>query len=794
MRGVAAAYIAWVLWAAWIVAHAFTLPADALAVFNGPFPGFTFWREAALEGGRALGGACVLLLAAWGAGTRATRPVRSVLHGTLEDFLFVLASGFAALGVLFLLLSFLQIYKPWPVGVTAGLLGAAGLVSLIAWTRPRFVGAATWLPDLWRSLTVIERVCVLIAVAAVASAFVGALAPETEYDALWYHLWLPVQWLRAGRPVDIVHEFISLYPLAWELPGGAALVLGGPVAAKLLHFACLPLVGLTTAVLTRRLFPSASAVLAGSFAIVTPLTIWEATTAYIDLALTWYLALSVYAALRYDESQDRRWLILSAAMMSAALAIKHLALVALPILAGALIIRETRRATSARATLGPVVLFLGIALILPSPWYARAYAASRNPVFPDLYAVFGARPAERWSPENERDLRQFKDRFGTPRTPGRLVALPWDVTVHAARFGGTFGPLFLILLPAALLGRRVSRRAVFVAGGCAAYAAIWASPVSSFQLRFLIPLVPFLAALSAEGAGRLARAAAMLSKPAGLVVHAIVIALLLFNLPPATEWHEPDRVGDDGWMTHIVRGIPAGVVFGSESRDAYLRRMVPSYGAWRHIDAALAADARVLTFAGGDHLYATRWRVSSEAVMARRATWHTAEGGEAAALAAMRDLRITHVLFDRRQIENGGLRGLAIASDAMWTCCLVRVYEDRRFALYRVRAGDDTGSIAPSRPSEAVSDVSATVAARQACGTCSWPSTGRPGSTCSVVLPSHQAITWRVSASRTTAVSTYAPGRKGSSGQVNSTRPPGGAGDTGVSVSVRASSVWPSAE
>ncbi|HXW03665.1 MAG TPA: hypothetical protein VD833_00420, partial [Vicinamibacterales bacterium] len=134
MRGVAAAYIAWVLWAAWIVAHAFTLPADGLAVFNGPFPGFTFWREAALEGGRALGGAGVLLLAAWGAGTCATRPVRSVLHGTVEGFLFVLASGFAALGVLFLLLSFLHIYKPWPVGVTAGLLGAAGLVSLIAWT------------------------------------------------------------------------------------------------------------------------------------------------------------------------------------------------------------------------------------------------------------------------------------------------------------------------------------------------------------------------------------------------------------------------------------------------------------------------------------------------------------------------------------------------------------------------------------------------------------------------------------------------------------------------------------
>ncbi|NIV28439.1 MAG: hypothetical protein GWN58_02655, partial [Anaerolineae bacterium] len=52
--------------------------------------------------------------------------------------------------------------------------------------------------------------------------------------------------------MDPIAEYISLYPMTWELIFGAGLALGGPTAAKLLHFACLPLVGLLTYQMIRR--------------------------------------------------------------------------------------------------------------------------------------------------------------------------------------------------------------------------------------------------------------------------------------------------------------------------------------------------------------------------------------------------------------------------------------------------------------------------------------------------------------------------------------------------------------
>jgi hypothetical protein len=694
--------------------HYFRVPDELIVVFDGSLDAFPYWRQAAGSHVRALGSAILVLLAAWGTGTLATgwissRRVPPVLAATAvppapalailaaERLVVGLALGMALLGFLFFVLAVMHLYRP-PVTTAVVIISAvAGAVSVLrrGLRMPRLVRfrLADWL----------FAGCAMLGVG---SAFVGALAPESEYDALWYHLWLPAQWLDAGRPLDIVEEYVSLYPLGWDLVGGAAMAMGGSEAATLLHFASLPLAGLTAFLLTERLFPAARPMLAAALAIVTPITIWEATTAYVDVALAWLLAVSVYALVRYHQARDVRWLVISSLVLGGALATKHLALVALTILTGVLWLREWRvGGRVANATMVTAV-FVAIALVLPLGWYARAYAASGNPFFPDLYGVFGAEPADRWSPVTERGLQAFKDRFGRERTPRNLLLLPWDATVHAARYGGTLGPLFLILVPAAVLGRRGRRTALIVGAGCAAYIALWASPLSSFQMRFLVPLVPLLAVLGAEGAHRVERTATQVGRPARAVALGVIAGLLLFNLPPTSGWHEPDRRGWDGWMTHIVRSLPLPVVLGAESRDEYLARTVPSYRAWQFIDTALPGDVRILTFSGGDQLYSTRPRIWSDSTRARPATWGSAAGDEDEALAAMRSLGITHVLFDRRMMEDGSVPALAIGSEAMHRCCLILEYEDARFALYRVRLDGGAGTTeAPD--SASVGDVTA---------------------------------------------------------------------------------------
>ncbi|NIV30519.1 MAG: GlyGly-CTERM sorting domain-containing protein, partial [Anaerolineae bacterium] len=203
------------------------------------------------------------------------------------------------------------------------------------------------------------------------------------------------------------------------------------------------------------------------------------------------------------------------------------------------------------------------------------------------------------------------------RTVPNLLTLPWDMTLHAARYGGNLGPMFLLLLPGLAVRRRRAQATAWLMAFVLLYVVFWASPVSSFQMRFVVPITPLLAVLAAVACTR--PMDAWPGKRATWVRRAAcggVAILLLLNLPPFTSLHERDRVGWDGWLTHVIRQVPVAVVIGSTSYEDYLVHSVPSYAVWQHINTYLPEDARLLTFSGGDHLYSERDRVPSDSTIA----------------------------------------------------------------------------------------------------------------------------------------------------------------------------------
>jgi len=639
---------------------------------------------------RALLGAGLVLLSAQVLGAGICQLLRWRPDDWREALLYRTAIGLGAVSYLSLGLATLGLYRPLNIHtlVAVVLLGGSLWISYRL-IRPGAGGQKT--KALTRSaVTRIDqpgdRVWRAIVLLAILIAFVSALAPEIEYDALWYHLWLPKLWLAHGQPADPVAEYISLYPMTWELIFGAGLVLGGPVAAKLLHFACLPLAGLLTYQLTRRFVPQASPWLAVALFVTVPTALWEAATAYIDLALTLHIGLVVYALLRYVEGRRWQWLALATLNLGLALATKHLALIVLTLVTSGLALRLWLEERDLRRALVPAMLLGGLSLLLPLPWYLRGWLASGNPVFPDLFGVFGASPPERWNAFTEQELVRFKGRFGRPRTALNLLTLPWDMTVHAARYGGSLGPAFLLLLPGLAVRHRRAQVTSWLMAFVLLYVAFWTSPISSFQMRFMVPITPLLAVLGAAACSwPLHLWPSNRAKWVRPVVHSSVAVLLLLNLPPFTSLHENDRVGWDGWLTHVIRQVPVSVVGGSASYEDYLVRSVPSYAAWRHINTHLPQDTRVLTFSGGDHFYSERDRVPSDATIAQTAVWLSTKDDEQQALEAMRQLGITHVLFDKRQLGSGELDDLAITQPANMATWYDLEYEDYRFALFRLR-------------------------------------------------------------------------------------------------------------
>jgi hypothetical protein len=601
-----------------------------------------------------------------------------------EALLYQTGIGIGALSYLFLSLALLGVYNPTSVRITIILLLIAGGV----WFRKslRYVARQkVKVSYFYATNDPADRVWQLIALLAILIALVGAAAPEIEYDALWYHLWLPKIWLEQGGPVDVITEFISLYPLTWELIYGLGISLGGAITAKLLHFACLLLVGLLVYQLTYRFVPRGSPWLAVALFATIPTVLWEATTAYVDLGLAFYTGLAIYALFRYVEGRSRQWFILAVLNLGLALATKHLGLFVLALTTTGLALGLWLQDRSLRWALVPAVL-LGLgSLLLPLFWYLRSWLASGNPVFPDLYGIFGASPPERWNGISEQGWRHFVAQFGRPRTAFNQLTLLWDMTVHAARYGGTLGPMFLLLLPGLGLLPRRSRVIPWLVAFVLVYIGLWSSPLNGPQMRFLIPLTPLLAVLAAEASDRLTLLLqSSLAWWAKGAFQAGLAALLLLNLPPFTSVHEGDRIVWDNWLTHVIHQVPISVVLGKESEEIYLTQAVPSYAAWRYINTNLPTKAFILTFSGGDHFYSDRKRLWSDSTMAYPATWGSSRGHEQRVLQTLHSLGVSHILFDKQQLESGQLDNLAIVQPALMANWYEKVYEDDRFVLFRL--------------------------------------------------------------------------------------------------------------
>lgn len=514
--------------------------------------------------------AASIFAAAWGMGRlllglAVSRGLRA--GSPLDSFLAAIGLGLGALMLVALALSPLGLLRPAALLVVLG----AGVVLALAhlWRiRPTPLRPRPERDPL--SLALLA----LIAAGGV-FALIAALAPETEYDAVWYHLEFPRRYLEAGSLVDERCEYVSLYPMGAELLFGYGLALGSAVVAKLVSFGFWVLFVLATLRLGTRLAGARTGLVAAAIAALAPTVLWEASTAYVDLACAFFVTLSLAWVLRALEERTAAPVVLAGLFGGIALAVKIPALLALLPL-GLIVLLATRVPWRTRA--GHVALFGAAALVPAAPWLVRAEIEGGNPVFPSLYGLFGADP-DRWSQAAADSLERSHARWGRGDGLDGLLTLPWDLTMHGSAFAGALGVLFLMLVPAALT-RRLPRPVVLLGLFAVAYVVLWASPPSSQQVRFLLPVVAPLAVLAAIGFER-ARELAHEAHPAlaGFLV-AAVLGVLALSLPPFTQLHDRDG---DLTLTHVLRGAPLDVVSGAEGREEYLRRKLPAYAAARSL-------------------------------------------------------------------------------------------------------------------------------------------------------------------------------------------------------------------
>ncbi len=322
------------------------------------------------------------------------------------------------------------------------------------------------------------------------------LPPADAFDALLYHLTVPVRWLQDGgiKAYDFPHYW---FPDLVEGVYFLGLGLGSEIVPQQIHFAW----ALFTVILiwdwTRRIWGNLTAWWALILLISIPSLLLLASWAYTDMALVFFGVAMLYTLVYGREQADTRWWNLSAISAGMAMGVKYTSFV-MPVTAVLLI--SAWKFHKKKELLAEVMKFAFISIGTAFIWYLRNWIWMGNPIYPFL---FGGRY---WD--------QFRAAWYAGAGTGlgwdlkALILLPLTVTLgyqDVNSIDADIGPLLLLTLPFALwtLARKergeISRRVALTAIGLFAFlgAAFWVygyiTTKNLWQTRLLLPvLVPLV--------------------------------------------------------------------------------------------------------------------------------------------------------------------------------------------------------------------------------------------------------------------------------------------------------------
>jgi hypothetical protein len=497
-----------------------------------------------------IGLAAVQVLAWWGLGSllaaRLSTGVRAV------DVLNRVGLGAVGFALLTFALGLADLLYAAPIWIATLAAAAFGAIAL----RQELPGLA------WpRSLPRAHVAALAFLGAIVALALVAVAAPVNGFDALAYHVSVPVLYERDHGISELAWSWHSYQPLTVEMLIADGLLLWNPVQGA---FAPLALVLLGTAAVIvggRLVGGTGLGLLAGAIYLGQPLVAWESTAALIDGGLACAIALSALNLLVWVRSASRAALVASGLFLGAGAGMKYIGLyAAIAFGVAALLVAGRRARPAAIATLAVP------ALLVAAPWYLKNAIWTGNPVFPFFGGV-------------EESARAFVDgatrEYGFGRSVSDALLLPVRLAFDSDAFDGSawLSPLLLFFPLLALLDQRVRRYAGAALVGVAVYGAIWFA--TSQQARFLIPVLPVLAVLAALGVRELARlgragyAAAALATMGSLAGGLAIFAAFCLQFFP--------------------------VVFGLQSEQEFLAKRTAYYDGVAWLNRTLSGSDRVVT-------------------------------------------------------------------------------------------------------------------------------------------------------------------------------------------------------
>jgi hypothetical protein len=469
-----------------------------------------------------LGAWGLMLLASWGFGDLFLRKLK--FQSLIERLVFTVGLGLGLCSLALFIVGLIGIlYQTVILVLTVS--GALATVLHLSYSHKRHLqGASAQLKEYWHSghwkryytpLNVAWLSLIVIALCYWALLLLSTQYPPVHWDAISNHLVLARAYLTEHRLVVVPGIPQPVLPILGHMLFVWALALKDDILAQMVQHTFLMLTALGLYSWGARQNRRALGFAAAAFWLTHPLVLWLSSSAYIDIGLTCFVFLGIYAFRIFWDRKDSYWWYLSLALLSMAAGTKLTGLFFLGIACwlGLLILLSSlirsrflsRKAITDLEDAGRVqsdfnlralVLGAGIVILIAMPWNAFIAYETGNPVWP----MFPEYSRGLWAaPWVVRDVHSFMLDGAEPRTVRNFVMLPVDWVFHPERFYPDFNlglsPL-ITLLPLAWVVAIFNRSVRWWTLWALAFTGFWFLHIHAF--RYWLPALPIVAVALCE--------------------------------------------------------------------------------------------------------------------------------------------------------------------------------------------------------------------------------------------------------------------------------------------------------
>lgn len=263
--------------------------------------------------------------------------------------------------------------------------------------------------------------------------------PETRFDALRSHLWAARVMAETGQVLTSSHDITVFYPNLSIPLYAAAYAVFGETGARVAHCS----LGILAAALlwawrrNSQERKSWSWVPSALF-LLSPMVLWEMTTAYVDLALGLFSLLFVSALSEWIRTREKGWFWLASLGLGLSMASKYHGFFLLPVAAGTAFFCSPKGAVRWALRLRNALSICLGGLVVVAPWLIRNWVVTGNPLFPVPIPGFSSPLITQGIIEADRAQQAA---FGLGHGVMSALSLPWNLLFRAEAFRGTFSGL-----------------------------------------------------------------------------------------------------------------------------------------------------------------------------------------------------------------------------------------------------------------------------------------------------------------------------------------------------------------